>query len=104
MINQKRWFTFSLCEQMGHIGSEITRARIWEDKGDMVSRDKSLERALELIDVTKDDTKLFKRRKELCYLREIIADKYIHDLTYHVSLKELDQYCEDFALVTRKDK
>ena len=32
MINEERWFKFSYCEQMGHIGSEITRARAWEDK------------------------------------------------------------------------
>ncbi len=104
MINQERWFKFSYCEQMGHIGSEITRARIWEDKGDLISRDKCLERALELIDVTKDDSRLLKRRKELCILRELVADKYIHETTYNVSLTELDQYCEEFALINRKDK
>ena len=104
MINQERWFKFSLCEQMGNIGSEITRARIWEDKNDLKSRNQALERALELIDTTKDDSRLYKRRRELCYLREILADKYIDASIYNDSLKGLEKYCLDFALVANKNK
>ena len=104
MINEARWFKFSLCEQMGHIGSEISRARIWEDKNDWKSRNHALERALELIDVTKDDTRLYKRRRELCYLREFVADKYIDASVYHTSLKDLEKYCLDFSLLANKNK
>ena len=104
MIYGERWFKFSLCEQMGHIGSEITRARIWEDKHDLKSRNKALERALELIDTTKDDSRLYKRRRELCYLREVLADKYIDAAVYNVSLKDLEKYCLDFALAANKNK
>ena len=104
MINQERWFKFTLCEQMGHIGCEITRARIWEDKNDVESRNRALERAFDLIDSTKDDARLYKRRKELCYLRELLADKYIDAVVYNVSLKDLEKYCLDFALVANKNK
>ena len=89
---------------MGHIGSEITRARVWEDKKDLMSRNRALERALELIDITKDDSRLYKRRRELCYLREIVADKYIDAATYNDSLQSLEKYCLDFALVANKNK
>ena len=104
MINEERWYKFSLCEQMGHIGSEIARARVWEDKNDLPSRNKALERAFELIDTTKDDTRLYKRRRELCYLRELLADKYINADIYGGSLKDLEKYCLDFALVANKNK
>jgi len=104
MINQERWFKFSLCEQMGHIGSEIGRARVWEEKNDMNARNQALERALELIDTTKDDARLYKRRKELCYLREVVADQYIGADVYNGSLKDLEKYCLDFALVARKNR
>ena len=93
MINEERWFKFSLCEQMGHIGSQITRARIWEDKHDLKSRNQALERAFELIDTTKDDSRLYKRRRELCYLREMLADKYIDAAVYTTSLKDLPLLC-----------
>ena len=89
---------------MGHIGSEITRARVWEDKKDLMSRNRALERALELIDITKDDSRLYKRRRELCYLRELLADKYINADIYGGSLKDLEKYCLDFALVANKNK
>ncbi len=104
MINEERWFKFSLCQQMGHIGSEIARARIWEDKNDLKSRNQALERAFELIDITKDDVRLYKRRRELCYLRELLGDKYIDAAVYNTSLKDLEKYCLDFALVANKDK
>lgn len=104
MINLERWYKFSLCEQMGHIGSEITRARVWEDKSDMVSRNRALERAFDLIDITKDDVRLYKRRRELCYLRELLADQYIGSEVYGGSLKDLEKYCLDFALVANKNK
>ncbi len=104
MINEERWFKFSLCEQMGHIGSEIARARIWEDKHDLKSRNQALERAFELIDTTKDDSRLYKRRRELCYLREMLADRYIDAGVYTTSLKDLEKYCLDFALVANKNK
>ena len=104
MINEQRWFNFNLSEQMGHIGSEISRARGWDDKKDTETRNRCLERALELIDLTKNDAKLFGRRKELCYLHEVVADKYIDAKIYDVSLADLEQYCLEFALVARKDK
>ena len=104
MINEARWFKFSLCEQMGHIGSEISRARIWEDKNDRESRNHALARALELIDTTKDDSRLYKRRRELCYLHEMLADKYIDAAVFNTSLKDLEGYCLDFALVANKNK
>jgi len=97
LINKERWYKLSYCEQMGHIGSEIARARIWEDKNDWQSRNRALERALELIDITKDDSRLYKRRRELCYLHEIVADKYIDAAIYNTSLKDLEKYCLDFC-------
>ena len=104
MINEERWFKFSLCEQMGHIGSEIARARIWEDKNDLKSRNQALARALELIDTTKDDPRLYKRRRELCYLHEVLADKYIDAAIYNISLKDLEKYCLDFALIASQNR
>ena len=104
MINEQRWFNFSLCEQMGHIGSEIARARIWDNKHDNATSHRCLERALEMIDLTKNDGRLYKRRREICYLRECVADKYINANIYDVSLASLEKYCLEFALVARKDK
>ncbi|MBI2025363.1 hypothetical protein HYT04_01050 [Candidatus Kaiserbacteria bacterium] len=47
-ISKERWFTLTLAEQMGHIGSEVGRARIWQDKGDEKAFWGAVTRALEL--------------------------------------------------------
>ena len=103
-MNEQRWFNFSFCEQMGHIGSEITRARIWDDKNDAVTRNRCLERALDLINMTKNDSRLYKRRRELCYLHEVVADQYISSKIYNVSMAGLEKYCLEFALVARQNR
>ncbi len=32
MISQERWNTFSKSQQIGHIGAELMRAKVWQDK------------------------------------------------------------------------
>ena len=104
MLDQDRWFKFSLLEQMGHIGSEISRARIWHDKNDRLTRNQCIERAFDLIDLTLKDGKWQNRRKELCRFRETLADCYGDYKEYQVSLADLDQYCFEFALAARRDQ
>ncbi len=102
MIDQKRWFTFSLCEKMAHIGSEVSRARVWRNKNDQVSSDRCLERALDLIDLTKNDPNMKGRRKEVCCFREIVADQYARTGVFNESLESLEKYCTEFSLVARR--
>ena len=104
MVDQTRWFQFSLLEQMGHIGSEISRARIWHDKNDRLTRNRCIERTFDLIDLTLEDGKWQGRRKELCRFREMLADCYGDYLEYRVSLADLEQYCFEFALAARRDQ
>jgi len=104
IINKKRWYTLSYCERMGHIGSEIARARVFEDRKDLEYRNRSLERALGLIDITIEGLSIDERRLELYYLRKLVADRYTNASIYNVSLKDLDDCFLDFALVARKDK
>ncbi len=99
----ERWSNFSFCEQMGHIGSEIARARIWNDKNDAITRNRSIERAFDLIDLTMKDQRWKNRLKEICRLREFLADHYAGTRYYQVSLAGLEQYCTEFALVARRN-
>jgi len=102
MIDSKRWSKFSLFEQMGHIGSEISRACHWNQKEDLVSRDHCIERAFDLIDLTIADARWRGRLKEVCRFREVLADIYCRSHVYKVSLNELNKYCTDFALAVRR--
>ena len=101
-MDQERWSTFSLFEQMGHIGSEVSRARSWQEGNDRVSKNRCIERAFDLVDLTIADTRWRTRLKEICRFRECLADQYAETKTYFVSLHDLEQYCLEFALALRR--
>ena len=103
-INIERWYKFCFNEQIGHIGSEIGRAKVWENRKDFKERNNSLERALELIEITEEDPRHFDRQKELSFLRENLMKKLNNVNECSVSLSELDQYCLEFALITAQNK
>ncbi|HLC89570.1 MAG TPA: hypothetical protein VJG65_01270 [Patescibacteria group bacterium] len=98
----QRWQKFSLNEQMGNIGSEVSRACLFEEKQDLIQRDKALERVLEMIDAMIDQKRYPSRLKEICRLRELVADLYSHGGNYQVSLNDLLSYLMPFALLARK--
>lgn len=97
------WQKLSFAEQLGNIGSELSRARSWEEKGDLTAHNKSLERALELLDLSLQQSPNQAVSRELSRLREILADIFSQTYSYHISLKKLEQYCLPFAILARKN-
>lgn len=68
------WFTLSLAEQLGNIGSEVERAIAWHRKRDKEHFEKAFERLLELIDLTLADGRWKgPKRREIARLREEIC-------------------------------
>ena len=102
-MNINRWSKFTLFEQIAHIGSEVERARICKEKNDFQMQKRAIERAFDLIDVSLQDVRWRKRLKEFCRLREFLADHYTETQEYEVSLKDLEDYCNQFAFILRKD-
>ncbi len=98
----KRWQEFSLAQQMGNIASEVSRAYSFEKNRDFEQKKMSLERVLEMIDATIDDKRYFGRLKEICLLREIIADFYSQTGNYSVTLPDILHYLMPFALAARR--
>lgn len=91
----------TIFEQIGNIGSEITRARVWEEKGDSASRDRALERALVLINLAIGSQSNSARLSELTRLRELVSSMIIGSSDYLLSLRQLEEYCLPFALAAR---
>jgi predicted nucleic acid-binding Zn-ribbon protein len=100
-VSKERWFTLSLADQLGHIGSEVGRARTWQSK-DEESFWGAIRRALELFDLTQEDQRWKKRRKELDRARESFADAVLGGKEYGSSLPDLEKYFMQFALLARK--
>ena len=103
-MDNVRWHKMDIFHQLGNIGSEIHRLRVWQDKGDNAALQVAFELVLNLIDSTAQDPKWLKggRLKELLRLRECLGDCVLSTQRYGVTLKELDEYCLAYALVARR--
>ena len=97
-----RWAQFSLAEQLGNIGSEISRAL--HSRGDNDKFDRAVVRALELFDLTIRDARWKKQLKEITRAREVFCDLVFGENQYDTSLEDLDRYFYYFAYLARARK
>jgi hypothetical protein len=98
-----RWATLSLAEQLGNIGSEVSRAIGWKPKNAALS-ERALHRALELFDLTLADPRLLRapaRLRELARAREVTADFLVGPNQYRSTAASLQQYFDAYALAAR---
>jgi hypothetical protein len=98
-----RWWTLTLAEQLGNIGSEISRASKWSGRNDDLARG-ALERALELFDLTLDDPRHRQcppRLRELARAREVVVDFFDGANEYNSTAASLQKYFDAYALAAR---
>jgi len=96
-----KWSQLSLIEQLANIGSEVARARKWQKK------DKNIfwgaaERALELFDLTLQDSRWKGRLREIARVREVFCDILLGGNNYQTSLEDLEHYFFPFAFFSQK--
>jgi hypothetical protein len=99
-----RWWTLSLAEQLGNIGSEVSRAAKWSGRNADLARG-ALERALELFDLTLDDPRHRAspaRLRELARAREVVGDFFEGPNEYHSTAANLQKYFDAYALAARR--
>jgi hypothetical protein len=99
-----RWWRLSLAEQLGNIGSEVSRAAKWSGRNDRLARG-ALERALELIDLTLDDARhraSVGRLRELARTRELVVDFFDGPNEYQSTADGLQRYFDAYALAARR--
>ena len=71
-----RWWALSLSEQLGNVGSEISRAIRWTSRNPDTAQ-AALYRALELLDLTLADPRWLQARhrlREIARAREVVVD------------------------------
>ncbi|HEY4497866.1 MAG TPA: hypothetical protein VJC20_03900 [Candidatus Paceibacterota bacterium] len=96
-----RWRELSLCEQMGNIGSEVSRMLLWRDKG-RSSFEHAQDRAFELFELTLEDPRWRGRLREIARAREVFADAILGGTEYQSSLEDLERYFFHFAYCARQ--
>lgn len=102
-LSEGGWSKLSLAEQLGNVGSEVSRAKKWVNKDENISKN-ALVRAMELMDLTLADQKWKKRLKELARVRELLGDLFTGGQEYQSTFEDLDRYFFQFALAARGNK
>ena len=105
-LGDGRWFTFSIFEQLGNVGSEFERAASAYQRGDRERFEKAFERMLELLDLTIEDPKwrTGPRLRELLRLREEVCDVFHGNEIYGTSIETLKKYFLYFGIAARADR
>lgn len=96
-----RWQNLTLAEQMANIGSEISRAILWKDKGQKKISKNAFYRGLELIFLTIDDPKNRTRLKEITRLHEFLVDYFLGENKYKSTDNLWNKYFMSFNLSVR---
>lgn len=94
-----RWWELTLCEQLAHIGSEVSRFLRWRERNPRIAQG-ALMRAIELLDLTLDDTRhrtSVARLREIARTREVLLDFVVGPNAYHSSGPALQKYFDVFA-------
>ena len=97
-----RWKQMTLIEQMANIGSEVERALHWREKKNTPFCEKAADRALELLDLSLDNTQEFPRLKELARTREVLVDYFYGNNKYQSTENSWRKYFLCFAIAVRK--
>lgn len=101
-LAEGKWFTLSLAEQMGNIGSEVSRVSKQQGKDQNLFH-KATDRALELFDLTLSDNRWQRqhRLKEIGRAREVFCDALLGGKEYNSTFESLQKYFDHFGLVAR---
>jgi len=99
-----RWFRLSLAEQLGNVGSEVSRAARWQTRNPEIARG-ALHRALELLDLTLADPRCQESRtrlREIARARELVADFFAGPNQYGSTSASLQRYFDAYAVAARR--
>jgi len=103
-LDEQRWASLTLAEQMANIGSEVGRSGKWLARGKSVQAESAFLRALDLIDLTiKYGRSGSPGRscllKELCRARDCYTESFLSG--DEAALSFLDKYFGSFAAICR---
>jgi hypothetical protein len=100
-----RWWSLSLAQQLGNVGSEISRAAGWSTRSPERA-EAALYRALELIDLTLEDPRhrqSVARLREIARLREVVVDLFAGPNQYGSTAASLQKHLDAYAVAARRE-
>jgi hypothetical protein len=98
----EKWQNFGLFEQLGNIGSEVSRASKWQGK-DREIFSRTFERGLELFDLTLEDPRWGElHHREIARAREVFCDAYYGGHEYGSKFEDLVRYFDMYAIAANR--
>lgn len=98
-----RWHKMTLAEQLANIGSEVGRAWRAQEQGLVSRRDRALNRALELFDLTLSTPNLrLSALREVARLREMFVADFYGNNCYGNSSTKWNKYFLPFVVFSRQ--
>jgi hypothetical protein len=101
-----RWHELTLAEQLGNVGSEVSRAIRWKPRNERLAEG-ALVRALELLDLTLSDPRLrgsVARLREIARTREVVVDFLAGSNEYGTTGDSLQRYFDAYAIAARSQR
>jgi hypothetical protein len=98
-----RWNELPLVERMANIGSEVERALRWRAKHNLEYSIKAFERALELIDLTLEDSGNRSHLREIARMREALVDYFAGANEYQSTEVSWSKYFSHFTYAVRRN-
>lgn len=100
-----RWFTLSLAEQLGNVGSDFERVLRWRQRQKPALAAQALGRTLDQLDWTLADPRhAGPRRREIARLREEVCRELFSETLNVESAQRLQKYFLAFATAAQRDK
>lgn len=98
----QKWPQLTLAEQLGNVGSEVSRMINWRYKDKNIAN-KAFERMLELIDLTLATVRGKYRIREIARSRELLVSSWLaNDQSTDADLIGLNKYFLQFALLAHR--
>jgi hypothetical protein len=101
-----RWWTMTVAEQLGNIGSEISRASAWWSRHPERA-EAAFYRALDLFDLTLDDPRHRQseaRLREIARAREVVVDLFAGSNQYGSTFASLQRYFDAYAIYQSRSR
>ena len=99
-----RWWTLTLAEQLGNVGSEVGRALRWRLRDPGIAQG-AFERALELFDLTLADPRHRRsvaRLREIARAREVLVDFFAGSNQFDSTGPDLQRYFDTYAVAAAR--
>jgi hypothetical protein len=102
-LAEGRWFSMTVEEQLGNIGSEVHRTILHQKKDQFWD---TVARALELFEFTIDDPKwrVLGRLREITRAKELFCAAVLGSNEYNTTLEDLDKYFLFYACIARENR